>query len=97
MMIYVDLIWKHLNLGALTRKSVALSVIIAAAKVSSSYQWLGTSVDRFEIFKIWKSIIGLKTIKDHESWLTQNSWKLLKIGLGVDIEEIVGLNGLRRA
>ena len=28
----------HLKLGAPTRKSVALSVIIAAAKVSSSYQ-----------------------------------------------------------
>ena len=51
-MIHVDL-RKHLNLGALTRKSVALSVIIAAAKVSSSYQWLGASMDRFEIFTLW--------------------------------------------
>ena len=61
MMIHVDLIWNHLNLGALTRKSVALSVIIAAAKVSSSYQWLGTSMDRFEIFKIFKH----HRIEDH--------------------------------
>jgi len=60
MMIHEDLIWKHLNLGALTRKSVALSVIIAAAKVSSSYQWLGT-MDRFEIFEIVKH----HRIEDH--------------------------------
>lgn len=64
MMIHVDLIWKHLNLGALTRKSVALSVIIAAAKVSSSYQWLGASMDRFEIFKYHR-------IEDH-----RRPWKL---------------------